>query len=258
MAFDEGGVGCRSRYCPVCQYNKDKPQKFRVDFFVLSGSRNYQILHIDVYQGKNSNNVGIHKELIDLPTTQKAVANAAYSLGLDKKVDGARHIAMDNRYQCPELAVFMRERCNIYTTGTCRVNRKGWKEGGLDLKKTADRGTYQMSYDDQNRILLTQWMDSRVVNVVTTLNDTSIVTCDRQIGSHKKTFACPSVIRKYQQDMGSIDCNDQMRMHGGGFSNKAHFKKWYKKVYLAVLDCMMLNAFIAWNASVTESRRNSR
>ena len=32
MAFDEGGVGCRSTQCPVRQFNKDKPQKFRVDF----------------------------------------------------------------------------------------------------------------------------------------------------------------------------------------------------------------------------------
>jgi hypothetical protein len=91
----------------VRQYNKDKPQKFHVDFFVLSGPCNYQILHIDVYQGRNGNNVGIHEELIDLPMTQKAVANVTYFLGLEKIVDGACHVAMDNRYQCPELAVFM-------------------------------------------------------------------------------------------------------------------------------------------------------
>lgn len=258
LSFDEGGVGCRSRYCPVRQYNQSKPQKFRVDFFVLSCARKYQILHIDVYQGKNGNNVGINRNLTDMPTTQKAVANAAYALGLDKKADGARHIAMDNRYQCPELAVFLRERCNVYSSGTCRNNRRGWKEGGLDLKKSLPRGTYQQAYDDQNRVLLTQWVDSRVVNVVSTLNDTTIQTCQRQIGSHKQTFPCPAVVRKYQQDMGSIDRNDQMRMHGGGFSNKAHFKKWYKKVYLAILDCMLLNSWIAWNMSVDESPRTGR
>lgn len=115
-----------------------------------------------------------------------------------------------------------------------------------------------MAYDDQNRVLLTQWVDSRVVNIVSTLNDTTIGSCARQVGSEKKTFHCPAVIRRYQQDMGSIDRNDQMRMHGGGFSNKAHFKKWYKKVYLAVLDCMMLNSLIAWNMSVSELRRSGR
>ena len=29
VTFDERrGVGCRSQFCPICQYNKDKPQKY--------------------------------------------------------------------------------------------------------------------------------------------------------------------------------------------------------------------------------------
>jgi len=47
-------------------------------------------------------------------------------------------------------------------------------------------------------------------------------------------------------------------MHGGGFARKAHFKKWYKKAFLAVLDCMLLNALIAWNLSCSEHRSNRR
>jgi hypothetical protein len=34
ITFDEGGMGSRHRMNPVRQYNKDKPQKFRVDFFI--------------------------------------------------------------------------------------------------------------------------------------------------------------------------------------------------------------------------------
>lgn len=55
--------------------------------------------------------------------------------------------------------------------------------------------------------------------------------------------------------MGSIDKNDQMRLHGGGFSAKGHFKKWYKRVYLAILDTMLLNAYFAWNESVDDDGR---
>jgi hypothetical protein len=39
-------------------------------------------------------------------------------------------------------------------------------------------------------------------------------------------------------------------MHGRGFSNHNHLKKWYKKVHLAELDCMFINSFLAWNKSV--------
>ena len=32
LSFDEGGCSCQSRFCPVHQCNKDKPNKFQVDF----------------------------------------------------------------------------------------------------------------------------------------------------------------------------------------------------------------------------------
>ena len=38
MTFDEGGIPLRSRMNPVRQYNKDKPNKYRVDFFVLANN----------------------------------------------------------------------------------------------------------------------------------------------------------------------------------------------------------------------------
>ena len=69
LSFDEGGHACRSRYCPVRQYNKDKPNKYRVDFFILSDALKYFICHLDVYQGRNGANVGIHDSVKNMPTT---------------------------------------------------------------------------------------------------------------------------------------------------------------------------------------------
>jgi Transposase IS4 len=102
-----GGVGCRSRFCPVKMYNKDKPDKFRVDFFILAGSQSYLIHHMDVYQGKNDSNVGVAESCWNLPTTMKAVVNAAVKCNLAKgsnDTNGYRIISLDNRYQCPQLA----------------------------------------------------------------------------------------------------------------------------------------------------------
>ena len=59
MSFDEGGVASRSRYNPIRQYNKDKPQKFCVDFFVLAAADNYFVYHMEPYQGKNASNAFI-------------------------------------------------------------------------------------------------------------------------------------------------------------------------------------------------------
>ena len=254
VTFDEGGVGCRSRYCPVRQYNKDKPQKYRVDFFIMAASKGYYILHLDVYQGKNESNIGISSQLVDLPTTQKAVANACYRLGFHHENQGMRHLSIDNRYQCPQLAVLLRERFNCYSTGTCRAKRIGFPTEMLEDcsgRNKKERGFSQMFYDKENRLIVGQWLDSKMVKFVSTLNNSKIIQVERQVGSSKKTISCPAVVKKYQEDMGSIDKNDQMRLHGGGFSAQGHFKKWYKRVYLAILDTMMLNALFAWNASVT-------
>jgi hypothetical protein len=113
LSFDEGGIACRSRYCPVRQYNKDKPDKFRVDFFILAGARSYIIYHIDVYQGRNASNIGIEPYAINLPTTMKAFVNAVARSDISNgsnATNGYRIISLDNRYQCPQLALLMRER----------------------------------------------------------------------------------------------------------------------------------------------------
>lgn len=49
--------------------------------------------------------------------------------------------------------------------------------------------------------------------------------------------------------MFGVDKGDQFRAHYGGFANRAHFKKWYVKVYLEILDCALLNAYSARNLS---------
>ena len=59
----------------------------------------------------------------------------------------------------------------------------------------------------------------------------------------------PKVLTIYQENMYGVDKGDQKRMHLGGFARKAHFKKWYKKSFFAILDCMLLNALTAWNLS---------
>jgi len=125
LSFDKGGIACCSRVCPVRQCNKDKPDKYRVDFFVLADAKTYAVLHLDVYQGENALQVSVNEEAHGLTMTQRAVANAVLESGLHlKKRAGHKHITMDNRYQCPEVAVLLRERCRLYSIGTCREKRK--------------------------------------------------------------------------------------------------------------------------------------
>jgi len=267
LTFDEGGVACRSRLCPVRQYNKDKPDKYRVDFFILADARTYAVLHVDVYQGKNPRDINIHEAAKGLPTTQKAVVNAVMQTQLHTETRaGYRHLSLDNRYQCPELAFLLRERCRLYSSGTCRRKRKGWNKDIMNLSKEetptkvelakgmvgGGRGQYKLAYDAINNILMCQWRDSKVVNCVSTLMDTSIDQVVRHRGPIASFLECPKVLVKYQQTMFGVDKGDQMRLHGGGFARKAHFQKWYKRSFMAIMDFMLLNSLIKWNMSAKE------
>jgi Transposase IS4 len=257
IVFDEGGVACRSRVCPIRQYNPNKPDKFRVDFFLLCCSATYLIFHLDVYQGKNVFNSRIAPCLRDLPTMQKCVLNALIQCNVKETTQGTRHLAMDNRYACPELLFVMQEFLNIVGTGTCHRRRKGWAKDILTLKKTAKRGAIKFAYNKVQRILLFQWNDNKVVNGCSSVINSSVGTVERQVGSRKITLKCPNVLQRYQRTMFGVDKADQIRMHFGGFASKSHFKKWYKKACMAILDCMLLNSYIAWNQAV-ESDPKSR
>ncbi len=54
LSFNKGGIVSKSHYNPVWQYNASKPDKYRIDFFVLVNALsgiNF-VYHLDVYQGK--------------------------------------------------------------------------------------------------------------------------------------------------------------------------------------------------------------
>jgi hypothetical protein len=164
-------------------------------------------------------------------------------------------LAIDNRYQCPELAVLLLTKYNVYSTGTVRSNRKGWNKELMNCEKKQHRGTYKIACDVTNRVQAMQWVD----NMVTTYCNTTIGEVQRYIaGSIRSKIPCPNGMIKYQDTMYTVDKGDQKRAHFGGFSSKAHFNKWYKKQFLAIMDCMMLNGLAAWNLSANEKKSRQR
>ena len=120
----------------------------------------------------------------------------------------------------------------------------------MTLLKTAGRGVYKIAICRQYNLMAVQWCDSRVVNQVSSYMNFGIGQVRRRVGQERRTVDCPQVVMHYQQNMGGVDRGDQKRDHFGAFAAKAHFKKWYKKTVMALLDCMMMNAIIMWNMSL--------
>ena len=257
-SFDEGGIAMRSRFCPVRQYNKDKPAKYRVDFFILADARDYFIYHLDVYQGKNKANIDIHPSVKHLPTTQKAVANSILKSGIDNDEHGCRYLFMDNRYAAPQLFALMLTNYNIRAVGTCKANRTGFESEALQLPKNAERGHHKRLVDKRLGMVITRWRDSKNLQTVSTVMKSGLSTVERRNGSKIIQVECPNDIILYQQDMGGVDRGDQHRTVGAGFANVSHFKKWFKKVFLAIADFSLLQAFTTWNLSVDQFSQNRR
>ena len=105
-----------------------------------------------------------------------------------------------------------------------------------------------MAISKKYGIAAMQWADSKVVNCVSSYLNFSERTIQRQIGRNKESFPCPATLVHYQENMGGVDRIDQMRSHFGGLASVSHFKKWYKKALMAVIDCMLLNGLHLWNA----------
>jgi len=93
---------------------------------------------------------------------------------------------------------------------------------------------------------------------VSTKINTKVGVVGRQTGTKKEPIPCPEVIIDYQEHMCSVDEGDQIRAHFGGFSSKAHYQKWYKKGFFAILDMMLMNAYISWNIAVRDYPRFQR
>ncbi len=100
-SFDEGGIPSKSCYNPVRQYNNSKLDKYWIDFFILaneSEGHNF-IIHIDVYQGKSSENNFIPREIWDLLATQKAIVNLSWQQSWVMILTDIKNLTTDTVHQ---------------------------------------------------------------------------------------------------------------------------------------------------------------
>ena len=74
------------------QYNKYKPEKFRIELFVLSYITHNFVRHVDLYQGNNAGNIDIHAISANQQTSIKAVVNGIIVASVGNDPDGSRKL----------------------------------------------------------------------------------------------------------------------------------------------------------------------
>jgi CDP-glycerol glycerophosphotransferase (TagB/SpsB family) len=67
------------------------------------------------------------------------------------------------------------------------------------------------------------------------------------------TVPCPSMVRDYQRWMGGVDIHDQLRMQRYSLQLAVVLRKYYKTIFLVLVDMAIVNAFIVYREAQKKS-----
>ncbi|KAK1930142.1 hypothetical protein P3T76_014376 [Phytophthora citrophthora] len=118
--------------------------------------------------------------------------------------------------------------------------------------KNSDRGTFIVA--ESLHVLamrVLRWWDTRGVYLLCTggsVQPDRVVRRDVMSGE-QHAVACPRVVKDYQTYMGGVDVHDQLRLQWYSLQLCIKYKKYYKGLFLGLVDLAIINAYIVFNAA---------
>ena len=199
ISIDEAMIPFKGR-SSLKQYMPMKPIKRGIKVWARADADNGYVSAFEVYTGRKGN------------TTETGLG-AAVVKGLTEQLHGTyRHVFYDNFFSSVDLALDLL-RAGLYSCGTLRSNRKGFP---ALLKPLVKKGLHtrgsSKTYQNGN-LTVTVWQDNRPVTLISTNSDpttTSSVVRKNRDGT-TATYSCPDSLALYNQNMGGVDRNDQLR-----------------------------------------------
>ena len=142
---------------------------------------------------------------------------------------------MDNFYTSPDLyeELFF---CSMYACGTVHRNRKGLPKAVTTAKLKKSEAVFRCN----GPLLAIKWCDKRAVTVLTTIHAAVYVETnksDTQVNRILKPLAIVDYIKK----MGGCHTSDQLISYYSFLWNSI---KWWKKLFIHLLNMLVLNAHI--------------
>ncbi|KAE9087431.1 hypothetical protein PF006_g25808 [Phytophthora fragariae] len=249
LALDEASVACRSKYGkPLIVYNPMKPTgKYHFRLYMLGCSTTWISLNFRLHCQSD-----VTERLAGVTTQLEAQAlndELAVSSSMRHCVlevvrpvyDTRRIINSDNYYTSVQLLDAMRLK-GLYGRGTVRKSSAHFPRHVVIEKKDCTRGTSRQAVSADRNTVAASWYDSAIVTVISNADASTLTTVARQVRADKRTFSAPTCIKEYNTNMQGVDRLDQVR---GRFSlaDGHSFKKWYKKLGLALVDIARSNAY---------------
>ncbi|POM61505.1 Transposase [Phytophthora palmivora] len=250
VALDEASVACRSKYGkPLIVYNPMKPTgKYHFRIYMLCCatswiSLNYR-LHCASDIAERLNGVTtpeeirrMSDEIVESSSIRQCVLEVVRPLYYTRRV-----INSDNYYTSVQLLIALRLK-GLYARGTVRKTSSHFPRHVLLEKKECARGASRQAVTADKTMVAASWFDSAIVTVISNADASTLTTVTRQVRSDKRSYTAPTCIKEYNASMQGVDRLDQIRARFS-LSDGHSFKKWHKKLALALIDVARANAYL--------------
>lgn len=202
MSIDEAMIRYKGRVF-FRQYMPKKPIKWGIKVWTIADSRNGYVSNFAVYLGKAS-----------ADPTQEHGLTTQVVLQMSKPFqESRRHLYFDNYFNS-EVVVEELLKVGLYACGTlnAKLYPKPLKSGRKSVKlKKGEKMQLQ-----KGNLVVSLWHDKRQVAVLSSNcqpNETVPVQPRSKVPPHKTTVMIPGPVHTYNQNMGGVDLNDQLRSY---------------------------------------------
>ena len=159
----------------IRQYIKDKPTKWGIKLWVLADSSNAYVQEFNIYIGKQ-----VRREV-----SKHGLGYDVVMILMQNYLDQGYHLFIDNFYSSVTLDKHLFDRGTL-VTGTIIDSRRDFPaslKNGKVWAKGKPKGT--MRWERDAPVLALQWVDNKVVSIITTsgnANETTQVSRKRKAG----------------------------------------------------------------------------
>ncbi|KAE9019498.1 hypothetical protein PR001_g13862 [Phytophthora rubi] len=252
ISFDEATLPSRSRYNPTRQFNKDKPHKWGTKVFVAACAKTAYCVRIEVYCGTKAHlRTPVPR---DNNSGEAAVLRNMNVLCPPSPTSPWRLVITDRFYTSVKLSLELLHR-RMYLTGTIQTDRAGYAKEVVTAKKTRTvnkrkvmvppQGTTKIAQNKQfPQLTAAMWMDRNPVHMLSSGGSREPVTVMRRIHGNLQPIPALGLVRDYHRWMGGVDIHDQLRMQRYSVQLAYKTRKYYKTLFLGLVDMALVNAFI--------------
>ncbi|GMF39266.1 unnamed protein product [Phytophthora fragariaefolia] len=163
-------------------------------------------------------------------------------------------VVIDRFYSSILLAIELLA-MNVYVIDTIMTDRLGYdvnvKEKRKSRPATIPHGTFTFSRSVPVRNMIAfHWWDRKPVHYLCTGSAMTSSTVARNIKRVGRMIVpCPASVSEYQRWMGGVDVHDQLRLQTYSLQTSIKFKKYYKSLFLGLVDMALVNAYISHKES---------